>query len=116
MNSIVKAKYVAENGTELVVGQNAEVLAQVDGGAVPITGYSLPAVGTLPLPRQLRPRRAILFNPAGKRREVICLTNTCPMWVGTTITLNIEDSDGASTVYTRDQLRQESWRARRKAA
>lgn len=115
-NQIIRAGYTADNGDVFVVGVNSEVAAQLDALSASLIGYSgNPAVGLNPLPRQMRPRRAVLFNAAGNRREVILLTPTAPLaTIGATI--NLEDSDGASSAYTVDQVKSESARRRRKTA
>lgn len=117
-NQIIRAKYVSDNGTELVVGIDSEVAAQTGttDPAVSLIGYAAAGAGLLPLPRQMKPRRVVAYNPAGKRREVICLTDTAPLWTGDQTVIPLEDSDGASTNYTVDQKKPESFRARRKAA
>lgn len=114
MNQIIRALYVSDNGTNLVTGINSEVAALLDGSDDSLIGYAAAPVGTLPVPRQMLPRRVVLFNPAGKRRELICLTTTAPLWVGSSTTIALEDSDGASTTYTVDSRKGEQVRKRRK--
>ena len=114
-NQILARRYTANNGNFFTVGVDSEVALQDDGEEPPVLliGGAAAVAGDLPLPSQMSPRRAICFNAAGKRREVIALTpGALIMTVGTEITL--EDSDGASSVYTVDQTRSESYRRRRK--
>lgn len=114
-NRIIAAQYTSDAGNEYVVGVNEEVFDQPNAGATgSILGGStaLPSEPLDPLPRQMKPRRVVAFNPAGKRREIICLTPTAELYaVGATVTL--EDSDGASTVYTVSALKAEQSRRRR---
>lgn len=116
MNQIIRAGYTSDNGNLYVTGLDSEVAAQLDGLAASKVGYAgNPPAGTDPLPRQMRPRRAVMFNPAGRRREVIILSPAAPLaTIGET--LNLEDSDGAATVYTVDQVKSETSRRRRKVA
>ena len=116
-NQIIRAEYTSDNGTSLTVGINSELLTQLGAGDLVKLGYSdAGTVGMLPLPRQMKPRRVVLYNPAGKRREIICFTAAAPLFTGVETTLDIEDSDGASTTYTRDSARAEQVRKRRKTA
>lgn len=118
-NQIIRCEYVSDNGTSYTVGVDSEVAAHLGGagGAVSTIGYT--DAGTVamdPLPRQMKPRRAVVFNPAGKRREVICLSASADLFTGLQTTITLEDSDGAATVYTRDSVRAEVARKRRKTA
>lgn len=113
-NRIVAAQYTSNAGNQFVVGLNEEVFDQETavpgerkvGGSPALTSEALD-----PLPRQMRPRRVVAVNPAGIVREVICLTQTAPLYaVGQTI--NLEDSDGAQTVFTVQKLKAEEYRRR----
>lgn len=117
-NQIIRALYVSDNGTNFSVGVDSEVAAQTGttDPAASLIGYAPAPTGTPPLPRQMKPRRVVMFNAAGKRREVICLSPTAPLWTGSQLVIPLEDSDGASSNYTRDQRRDERFRARRKTA
>lgn len=117
-NQIIRAKYVADNGDEFVTGVNSEVTTKTGttDPAESLIGYAAAEVGLNPLPRQMKPRRVVLFNPAGKRRELICLTATAPLYLGTQLVIPLEDSDGAETNYTRDGIKPETARKRRKVA
>lgn len=101
-NRIIAVQYTSDAGNQFVVGMNEEVWDQETatpdehkvGGSLALTSEALD-----PLPLQMRPRQVKAVNPAGKVRYVTCLTSTAPLFaVGQTITL--EDSDGASSVYT----------------
>jgi len=116
-NQIIRCEYLSDNGTSLTVGVNSELTTQTVGDpAVSKIGYTdSGTVGMLPLPAQMQPRHVVAYNPAGKARRIICLTPTAPLYaVGQTI--DIEDSDGASTTYTVDRLVAEKARKRRKTA
>jgi hypothetical protein len=115
-NQIIRALYVSNNGTNFAVGVNAEVASLIDGAAASLIGYAAAPAGLLPLPRQMKPRRAVVFNAAGRRREVILLSSSAPLATGTSTTIALEDSDGASSVYTVDEVKNESARKRRKVA
>lgn len=117
-NQIIRAKYTADNGDEFVVGIDSEVAAQTGttDPAASLVGYAAAPIGLNPLPRQMKPRRVVLFNPAGKRRELIVLSPTAPLWDKTQLVIPLEDSDGASTNYTVDAYKGEQVRKRRKVA
>jgi hypothetical protein len=115
-NTIVAVEYTSNAGNHYVTGVNDEVYSQ--DGATP--GLSLlggsaatPAEGLDPLPRQMKPRRVVATNPAGKDREIICLTADAELYaIGAEISL--EDSDGAATTYTVTKLKAEEFRRRKK--
>lgn len=117
-NQIIRAKYVADNGDEFVVGIDSEVAADTGttDPAASLVGYAAAPIGLNPLPRQMKPRRGVFFNAAGKRREVIILSPTAPLWTGDQAVLTLEDSDGASSEYTLDAKKGEQVRKRRKVA
>jgi hypothetical protein len=113
-NRIVAVQYTSGAGNAFVTGMNEEVWDQetatpgehLVGGSV-----ALPTEALDPLPRQLKPRRAVLRNAAGVTREIICLTSNAPLLtIGTTI--DLEDSDGASTEFTTVATKAESYRRR----
>src|SRR5688500_9225417 len=112
-NQIIRAEYLSDNGVAFTTGSNNEMTPQTAGDpAESVIGYTdSGTVAMHPLPRQLKPRRAVCVNPAGKRREIICLQPDAPLYaVGATISL--EDSDGVATTYTVSQLKAESARKR----
>lgn len=117
-NRIVAVEYTSNAGNQYVTGINEEVWDQETAtpGENKIGGSTaLPNEALDPLPRQMKPRRVLAVNAAGKKREIICLTAAAPLYaVGATITL--EDSDGAATVYTVTQLRNEEFRRRTQQA
>lgn len=118
MNQIIRAEYLADSGNSYTVGINSEVAALLDGaGPDTLIGYTdSGTVGMDPLPRQMKPRRVTVVNPAGVAREVICLSPTAPLWTGTATQITLEDSDGVATVYTVQRRHAEYARKRRKTA
>lgn len=99
-NTIVPWVYTADNGRDYVTGINSEVSAQLNVATPKIGGAT--AVGATtdgPLPSSVKPRRAYLKNAAGKGRYVTVMEPGAYIaTVGNT--LDIEDSDGASSTYT----------------
>lgn len=118
MNQIIRAEYLGDSGNSYTVGINSEVAALLGGDpAVSPIGYTdAGTVGMDPLPRQMKPRRVTVVNPAGIARQVICLSPTAPLWTGSQTTIQLEDSDGNATVYTVQKRHAESARKRRKTA
>lgn len=102
-NTIVPWVYTADNGRDYVIGVNSEITTQLHGGDPdgPKIGGAT-AVGATtdgPLPSSVKPRRVYLKNPAGNGRYLTVMEPDA--WLLTTgRTINIEDSDGASTTYT----------------
>ena len=116
-NQIIRAEYLSDSGVSFTVGVNSELTTQTIGDpAESKIGYTdSGTVSMPPLPRQMKPRAVVAYNPAGKSRTIICLSPDAPLYaVGQTI--DVEDSDGASTTYTVDRLRPETARKRRKTA
>lgn len=117
MNQIIRRRYLSDTGVYFTVGVNSELTVQTSGdpAVAKIGDAGAGTVADPPFPRQGMPRRVVAFNPAGRRREIVCLTPTASLYaVGQTI--DVEDSDGASTTYTVDALKPESFRKRRKTA
>lgn len=104
-NTIIAVSYQSSTGQEFQVGVNAEVAAQMAGtdpDAPKIgTGGGSATAGLPPLPSSVKPRRVYMKNPAGKGRYVIVTNTAAYLWTTNGATLNLEDSDGASTVYTK---------------
>lgn len=116
-NQIIRAEYLSDSGVSFTVGVNSELTTQTVGDpAESLIGYTdSGTVAMPPLPRQMKPRAAVAYNPAGKSRTIICLQPDAPLYaVGAQI--SVEDSDGVATTYTVDRLRPESARKRRKTA
>lgn len=115
-NAIVAVEYTSNAGNHYVTGLNNEVFSQETAtpGEHKVGGSAATAAEALdPLPLQMKPRRVVATNPAGKTREVICLTPTAPLYE-TGATISLEDSDGAATTYTVTKLKQEEFRRRNK--
>lgn len=114
-NRIVAVEYTSDAGNTFVTGLNEEVFDALNGAgpATMVGGAAAPANAAYdPLPHQMKPRRVVAYNPAGRSREIICLEPTAPLYaVGASITL--EDSDGAATVYTVQKVKPEEYRRRR---
>jgi hypothetical protein len=107
-NDIVPWVYASDFGDEYVTGINSEVAAQQSGDPLEaIIGGRAPAGADLtlpPLPSSVKPRRAYMKNPAGNGRYITVMSADAPLASAAPPTLNIEDSDGASTVYSRRKL------------
>ena len=108
MNSIVPWVYTDDLGNQYITGINSEVAAQETGDpAEAIIGGNAPSGAELslpPLPSSVKPRRAYMKNPAGRGRYITVMSPDAPLASATPPTLNVEDSDGVSTVYTRRRL------------
>lgn len=102
-NVIVPVSYQSNNGLEFQVGVNSEIAAQLDVDDAPKIGLGggSATVALLPLPSSVKPRRVYMKNPAGKGRYVIVTNRLASLWLTDAETLNIEDSDGTPTVYTK---------------
>ena len=105
-NVILPWVYVDDVGTSYITGIETEVAAQLDGAGPDLMIGSRLATSAdpfQPLPSSVKPRRVYAKNPAGVGRTVTCMSPTAALYVkGATI--NIEDSDGASTVFTVREL------------
>lgn len=102
-NTIKAVVYTSNAGHDYVTGMDSEVFAQNNaGGTAPKVGGS--AYDGTPrldvLPRNLRPRTVQVDDGAGYTRDVVCLTNTAPLWTGAETTITVEDSDGVAHVCT----------------
>lgn len=101
-NVILPWVYTSDRGLSYVTGVETEVAAQLDGAgpALKIGGrQATVADGFPPLPGSVKPRRAYLKNAAGKGRYITVMEPTAAL-ASVGETLNIEDSDGASTAFT----------------
>ena len=78
--------YTDDQGNEYQYKVAADVFAQVGGDAAPkIGGRDLTSAdGSLPpMPRNLRPRMAVVSNAINGVRRVVCLTKTASLYLGT---------------------------------
>lgn len=118
MNQIIARRYTSDKGEFFTIGMNSEVAIQdAIGGSVgdPAVGGAAADAGDYPLPRQMKPRRVKLVNPAGKVRYLPLLEANAPLATpGTQV--NLEDSDGVSTVFTSRKVLGEQYRERNKLA
>jgi hypothetical protein len=117
MNQIIRRRYVSDNGTNFTIGVNSELTTQTAGdpAVAKIGDAGAGLTSDPPFPVQGQPRSVVAYNPAGRSRTIVCLTADASLYaVGQTI--DVEDSDGASTTYTVDRLLPERLRKRRKTA
>ena len=120
-NVILTYVYVSDKGNRYRVGVNSEVALQLSGATSKIGATLWDGTEALDgMPGNMRPRQVRVINPAGKVRYVPCLVVDSPLFnpahADATNTITLEDSDGASTVYTKDGSLSESQRKRRKIA
>lgn len=101
-NTIKAYIYTDNQGVQHVYGVNQEIFTQQGVALTPKIGGAVytGAPKLASFPRNWRTRKARLVNPAGKVRYITCLTPNADLFTGVETTLNIEDSDGTSTVYT----------------
>lgn len=78
------------------------VAAQVDGGGVTkIGGTITTGLQQETVPIGVKPRTVAAINAAGtRRRRVVIMTTTAPLWAGTSTTIDLRDGAGVSSTYT----------------
>lgn len=102
-NTISPVRYTGDDGRVYTYGMDSEIFAQQGVALTPKVGGSAAVSGDTnpPLPSSVRPRQVFMKNAAGKGRYVVCLEPTADLYTGVETTLNIEDSDGVATAFTR---------------
>jgi hypothetical protein len=120
-NVILTYVYVSDTGNRYRIGVNSEVALQLSGATSKIGATLWDGAEALDgMPGNMRPRQVQVINPAGKVRYVPCLVVDCPLYnpshADASNTVSLEDSDGASTVYTKQGTLSEHQRKRRKLA
>jgi len=93
--------YTDDAGNAFATKIDASVFAQLGTGGPPkVGGGDYAAAPRLPaLPRNLRPRTA-LVSAAGNKRRVVCLTNTADLFTGTETTINLQVLGAGAVTYT----------------
>jgi len=106
-NRIVAVQYTSNAGNQFRTGLNEQIWDQgKSGGSTALETELLD-----PLPKQMKPRRAVMRSNGRRPREIVCLTADAPLYVlGATLT--IEDSDGVAAEYVTTQRKDESYRKR----
>jgi hypothetical protein len=112
---IRKWVYTADNGDEYALGVASYIVAQLDASDDPIIGGRA-AVGTDTLhmlPRGMKPRHVTVVNAAtGKKRTVVCLQVTAPLFTGAVGAITLQDGAGATASYVRAGPEPEKFRKR----
>lgn len=111
--------YTANDGQDYLTAVNNEIVTQLDTGGVnpKVGGIAYDGTTVYPAwPRQWRPRQVRMTNPAGVTRYVVCFTTQAALWDANNsnpaTTLNIEDSNADSTVFTKQGTLGEQTRKR----
>lgn len=84
--------YTDDQGNEFQYKVASDVFAQVGGDSAPkIGGRDLTgADGALPpMPRNLRPRMAVVSNATHGTRRIVCLTKTASLYTGDETDINL---------------------------
>lgn len=116
-NVIQAVVYTDDHGRDYITGLNSEIFSQAGVSTNPKVGGTAAVAGSgnPPLPASVKPRHVGLKNAAGKWRYVVCLENTSDLFLGVETTLDIEDSDGAPSTYTRQKAFGENFGRNRKS-
>lgn len=109
--------YTSRSGHQYVTGIASYVGAQESPPGTSIVGGAA-YTGTPQLdamPQSLVPRHVVCINPTtGKRRSVVCMTETAALYAGTVTTLQLHDGNGVTATYNAYSPQGE--KARRRAA
>lgn len=110
-NVITPVVYTDDRNRDYVYGMDSEVFAQAGASTNPKVGGQAAtlAQGNPPLPSSVRARRVYMKNPAGIGRTIVCLEPSSELFTGVETTLNLEDSDGTATVFTRIRAHSEDF-------